>query len=72
MARLEGTRHILAVRDLRTATDFCMFLLHEAHVSLVTGEAFGDGQCIRFSYAASEEKLSEALKRIREACARLQ
>ena len=65
-----GKRH--GDKVIRTATDFCMFLLHEAHVSLVTGEAFGDGQCIRFSYAASEEKLSEALKRIREACARLQ
>ena len=56
---------------IRTATDFCMYLLYTAHVSLVTGEAFGSDGCLRFSYAASEEKLSEALRRIREACAKL-
>ena len=67
--------HYFGKRDgetvIRTATDFCMYLLHSAHVSLVTGEAFGDANCIRFSYAASEEKLTEALARIRDACARL-
>jgi aspartate aminotransferase len=56
---------------IRTATDFCMFLLYTAHVSLVTGEAFGSESCLRFSYAASEEKLSEALRRIAEACGKL-
>jgi aspartate aminotransferase len=56
---------------IRNATDFCMFLLYTAHVSLVTGEAFGSDGCLRFSYAASEEKLSEALRRIKEACAKL-
>jgi aspartate aminotransferase len=56
---------------IRTATDFCMYLLHEVHVSLVTGEAFGAPNCVRLSYAASEEKLREALRRIGEACARL-
>ena len=56
---------------IRTATDFCMYLLHEVHVSLVTGEAFGAAKCVRLSYAASEEKLREALRRISAACARL-
>lgn len=52
---------------IQNATDLCMFLLTSAHVALVTGEAFGDSNCIRFSYAASESKLVEALKRMREA-----
>lgn len=56
---------------IKSATDLCMYLLTDAHVALVTGEAFGDPNCIRFSYAASEEKLVEALRRIKEALARL-
>lgn len=53
------------------ATDLCMYLLTNAHVALVTGEAFGDPNCLRFSYAASESKLVEALKRMKEALALL-
>jgi aspartate aminotransferase len=49
-----------------------MYLLSEAHVALVSGEAFGNGNCIRFSYAASDENLIEALKRIKTALAQLQ
>lgn len=56
---------------IHTATDLCMYLLNEAHVALVTGEAFGDGNCIRFSYATSEEKLREAVRRIAAALAKL-
>jgi aspartate aminotransferase len=48
-----------------------MFLLNEALVALVTGEAFGDPNCIRISYAASEEVLTEAMKRIKEALEKL-
>lgn len=44
-----------------------MFLLEKAHVSLVPGGAFGDSNCIRLSYAASENELKEALKRIKDA-----
>ena len=51
---------------IKTSTDFCMFLLYHANVSLVTGEAFGDGNCLRFSYAASEEKIIEAIRRIKD------
>jgi aspartate aminotransferase len=58
--------------NINTATDLCMFLLAEAHVALVSGEAFGNGNCIRFSYAASDENLIEALKRIKNALANLQ
>ena len=56
---------------INNSTDFCMFLLHTANVSLVTGDAFGDGNCVRFSYAASDEKLVEAIKRIKEALLKL-
>jgi aspartate aminotransferase len=49
------------------ATDFSMFLLEEANVAAVTGEAFGSPNCIRFSYAASEEQLTEAMRRIAKA-----
>ena len=49
------------------ASDFALFLLEHAQVATVTGEAFGDENCIRISYAASEETLTEAIKRITEA-----
>ena len=52
---------------ITNASDFALFLLEEAHVATVTGEAFGNPQCIRISYAASEAELKEALKRIKEA-----
>jgi aspartate aminotransferase len=52
--------------------DLCMYLLDKAHVSLVPGGAFGDGNCIRLSYAASEKDLREALKRIKETLQKLQ
>lgn len=50
---------------IQTATDLCMYLLHEAHVSMVTGEAFGAPQCLRISYATSDEKIIEAMRRIK-------
>lgn len=53
------------------AQELCMFLLNHAHVSLVTGEAFGNGNYIRFSYAASEENLRKALSRIKQALSEL-
>ncbi len=54
-------------KTINTATDLCMYLLHHAHVSMVTGEAFGAPQCIRISYATSDDKIIEALRRIRKA-----
>lgn len=51
--------------------DLCCYLLENAHVAVVSGDSFGDGNCIRISYAASEEKLTEALKRIKRALAQL-
>ncbi len=49
------------------STDFCMYILYDANVALVQGVAFGDDNCVRLSYATSEEKLREAVRRIREA-----
>jgi len=54
-------------RTIHNATDFSMYLLEEALVATVTGDAFGNPNCIRISYAASQEQLIEALKRIKEA-----
>jgi aspartate aminotransferase len=52
---------------INDANDFSMFLLSEANVATVTGDAFGNPNCIRFSYATSDDLLIEALKRIKEA-----
>lgn len=54
---------------IKDATDFSMYLLAEANVATVTGDAFGNPHCIRFSYATSEEQLTEALRRIKEVLA---
>ncbi len=51
-------------KTISSASDFSMLLLEEAHVATVTGEAFGNPDCIRISYAASQEKLTEAIQRI--------
>jgi aspartate aminotransferase len=56
---------------IRTSGDFCMYLLNTAHVSSVMGEAFGDPDCVRFSFANSMEKIEEAWKRIRAALEKL-
>lgn len=53
---------------IKNADDLCLYLLEKANVSLVTGEAFGAPNCVRLSYAASEEELVEAMRRIKEAC----
>ncbi len=51
--------------------DFCLYMLEHAHVSLVPGSAFGDDNCVRLSYAASEKDLREALKRMKDFSAKL-
>jgi len=56
-------------RKINNATDFSMLLLEEAHVATVTGEAFGNPDCIRISYAASEAQIREAVDRITEVLA---
>jgi aspartate aminotransferase len=50
---------------IENANDLAMYLLAEANVATVTGEAFGNPNCIRISYATSEDKLTEAFKRIK-------
>jgi aspartate aminotransferase len=52
---------------IENASDFSLFILEEANVATVTGEAFGAPNCIRMSYAASEDQLREAINRIKEA-----
>lgn len=52
---------------INNADDFSMYLLSEANVATVTGDAFGNPDCIRISYATSEELLTEAFNRIKEA-----
>lgn len=56
---------------INTADDLCIYLLNEAHVSTVTGEAFGNSDCIRISYAASEEELKKACQSISDALAKI-
>ena len=53
-------------KKVDNASDFAMLLLEEANVATVTGEAFGAPACIRMSYAASEEQLREAIRRIKD------
>tara|TARA_B100000795_G_scaffold198261_1_gene152128 strand:- start:3141 stop:4334 length:1194 start_codon:yes stop_codon:yes gene_type:complete len=53
------------------ANDFCMYLLNEANVATVTGEAFGSPNCMRISYAAADETLVEAVRRIKTALEKL-
>ena len=55
---------VLNGKKIKNATDFALYLLEKAHVATVTGEAFGNGNCIRISYAASEEKIRLAIERI--------
>lgn len=59
-------------RVIENAEDFAMYLLEEAHVATVGGTAFGTPECIRLSYAASEEQLKEAISRISSAVQALQ
>jgi aspartate aminotransferase len=56
---------------IKNADDFAMYMIETAHVSMVSGGAFGDENCVRLSYAASEKDLREAMKRMKEALAKL-
>ena len=59
-------------KTIQNALDLCMFILTDALVAVVSGEAFGAPQCVRFSYATSDDKLVEALRRIKISLAKLQ
>lgn len=56
---------------LKDADDLCLYLLHVGHVAAVAGTGFGAPECIRFSYAASEETLKEAFTRVKSALEKL-
>ncbi|MCX6230185.1 MAG: pyridoxal phosphate-dependent aminotransferase [Bacteroidetes bacterium] len=56
---------------INNGEDLCMYILNTVFVALVSGAAFGDPNCVRFSYATSNENLIEAVKRIQEALAKL-
>lgn len=57
---------------IRNANELVDFLLNEAHVACVSGSAFGEDNCIRFSYATDEHNIIEAMRRVKEALTKLQ
>ena len=58
-------------KTIENASDLSLYILENAHVSVVTGEAFGDPDCIRLSYAASEEDLRKAISQMKTALEKL-
>lgn len=56
---------------INSSTDLALFLLEYGHVATVAGDAFGDPQCFRMSYATSDDNIREAMRRIKESLARL-
>ena len=70
-----NVRHYLGTSNanvkIESVNDLCMYLLEDANVSLVTGEAFGDPECLRLSYAASEDDLKLAISEIKTSLAKL-
>ena len=56
---------------INNSDDFCMYLLNNCYVALVAGTPFGNPECVRISYAASEENLLEAISRIKYQLAKL-
>ncbi|WP_019541219.1 pyridoxal phosphate-dependent aminotransferase [Proteiniphilum acetatigenes] len=58
-------------KTIQTATDLAMYILEEAHVACVGGDAFGAPGCIRLSYATSDESITEAIARIKKALEKL-
>ena len=58
-------------RTINNSTDLAMYLLEEGHVATVGGDAFGDPECFRMSYATSDDNIREAMRRIKETLAKL-
>ena len=56
---------------INSSSDFCMYLLHDSHVALVAGEAFGSPNCVRISYAASDKHIIDAMQRIKKSLTKL-
>jgi aspartate aminotransferase len=65
-------KHTADGSAINNSTDFSMYLLEEAHVATVGGDAFGDPDCFRMSYATSDDNIREAMLRIKDALAKLQ
>ena len=59
------------ITTIGNSTDLAMYLLEKGHVATVGGDAFGDPECFRMSYATSDENIREAMKRIKETLAKL-
>ncbi len=66
-----GKKSVVDGFAVNNSTDFAMYLLEKAHVATVGGDAFGDPDCFRMSYATSDENIVEAMKRIKEALGNL-
>jgi len=58
-------------QKINTSTDLALFILEQAHVATVAGDAFGSPECFRMSYATSDENICEAMRRIKDALALL-
>ena len=58
-------------RVINSSTDLAMYLLEVGHVATVAGDAFGDPQCFRMSYATSDDNIRESMRRIKECLAKL-
>lgn len=58
-------------KTINNSADLAMFLLEEGHVATVGGDAFGDPECFRMSYATSDDNIREAMRRIKETLAKL-
>ena len=66
-----GKKSVVDGFAVNNSTDFAMYLLEKAHVATVGGDAFGDPDCFRMSYATSDENIVEAMKRIKDVVANL-
>jgi aspartate aminotransferase len=64
-------RHTADGRLIANSDDLALYLLEQAHVATVAGESFGAPDCIRMSYATGDENITEAIRRIKEALAKL-
>ncbi len=58
-------------KTITNGNELALYILEEGHVAGVSGDAFGAPDCIRFSYATSEDKIIEAMRRVKEAVAQL-
>jgi aspartate aminotransferase len=58
-------------KKINNSEEMCLYLLEEGHIATVSGESFGEPSCIRISFATSDDNLVEAIKRLKEALAKL-